>query len=321
MPYPGPAMNINDAIEFLGISEHTIITREDLERVHSKEFVDSLYDKQGNSLESALLTTYELIDAQGKPNRYEPQQAIKPLGGLFQTILSHVGGTYLTCRLALAEGPGFCFFMGGGMHHARYDSGSGFCLVNDIVIAISKLLSELSLPLIWIIDLDAHKGDGTAELIHFARKRGELQNVLALSVHMARGWPLDADSIVAAKEGHAPLLSSDVDIGIDLDEEDQYTPRLIRGIKELERLSSSLYPDRQNPDLILVVDGADPYEHDGLPSTSFLKLSLEQCLLRDNYVYRYVMDRGIPSAWIQSGGYGSRAWEPPAHFLLKLKIN
>ena len=350
MPYPGPAMSIADALEFLGIADRTIITRADLERVHSKEFVSLLYDKQKKGLEESLLNTFELIDAQGKPNRYEPARAKKPLSDLFQTILAQVGGTYLACRLALANGPGFCYFMGGGMHHARYDSGSGFCLINDSIIAITKLLSESVLPLIWIIDLDVHKGDGSAELIHFARERGELQTppkqstqpklstqlklsdpsgesgnkkpcVLTLSIHMAKGWPLDTDSLAAAKEGRAPLVSSDIDIGIDAGKEETYTSRLAEGISELERLSTELYPSNPKPDLVLVVDGADPYEHDELPSSILLKLSLEQCLLRDNYVYRYVMDRGIPSAWIQSGGYGNCAWEPPAHFLLRVKTN
>ena len=327
MPFPGPEMTITQAVDFLGIKSSAIITREDLERVHSKEFTATLYDGDGKGLESALLTTFELIDAQGKPNRYEPERAVKPLGGLFQTILAQVGGTYLACRLALvSDGPGFCYFMGGGMHHARYDSGSGFCLINDSIIAIAKLLSEPAQPgrecsgqLIWIIDLDAHKGDGSAELINFARKRGELQNVLTLSIHMAKGWPLDSDSLSAAREGRAPLLGSDIDIGINPGEEAEYTPRLAEGINELERLSADLFPAKQKPDMVLVVDGADPYEHDELPSTAPLKLSLEQCFLRDNYVYRYVMYHGIPSAWIQAGGYGNRAWEPPANFLLKLR--
>ena len=336
-PYPGPVFSIADALEYLGITggktmpaEYSVITREDLERVHSKEFIASLYDKNSNSLESALLTAFELIDSRGRPNRYERQKAVRPLGDLFQTILAETGGTYLACRLALAGGPAFCYYMGGGMHHARYDCGSGFCLINDSVIAVTKLLSEFKLPLIWIIDLDVHKGDGSAELIHFARRRGELQNprqpdktekpcVLTLSIHMAKGWPLDAESLAIAEEGRAPLIASDIDIGIDSGEEAEYTPQLAQGIKELENLSAALYPDRQKPDLVLVVDGADPYEHDGLLSGNLLKLSLEQCQERDNYVYRYVMDRSIPSAWILAGGYGERAWEPPAHFLMGVR--
>jgi len=301
-----------------------------------------------------LLATYELLDALGRPHRYEPERAVRPLAGLFRVILAQVGGTYLACRLALSKGPGFCYFMGGGMHHARYDAGSGFCLINDAAIAVTKILSENAtanagngsaeqpVRLIWIIDMDVHKGDGTAELVHFARQRGELRNpsglrepqtpargkpgekagekpcVLTLSIHMAKGWPLDEESLAAAKEGRAPLIPSDIDIGIDAGEEKTYTPRLAEGIKELERFSAALFGN-EKPNLVLVVDGADPYEHDGLPSSSLLKLTLEQCVERDIYVYRYVMDRGIPSAWIQAGGYGGRAWEPPAYFLQEIR--
>jgi acetoin utilization deacetylase AcuC-like enzyme len=126
---------------------------------------------------------------------------------------------------------------------------------------------------------------------------------------MARGWPLDEESLSSAQKGRAPLLSSDIDIAIDSGEEGEYTPRLAAGLGELEKMSGA------KPDLILVVDGADPYEHDGLPSSGLLRLTLEQCLARDNLVYRYAADRNIPSAWIQAGGYGERAWEPAAYFL------
>lgn len=71
---------------------------------------------------------------------------------------------------------------------------------------------------------------------------------------------------------------------------------------------------KQKPDLSIVVDGSDPYEHDELLSSSLLRLSLEQCVERDMYVYRYLQERKIPSAWIQAGGYGERAWEPHAYF-------
>jgi hypothetical protein len=63
------------------------------------------------------------------------------------------------------------------------------------------------------------------------------------------------------------------------------------------------------------VDGADPYEHDELPSTALLRLSLAQLLSRDLLVYRFLQSRGVPSAWLMSGGYGERSWEVYAQFL------
>ncbi|MDR0599351.1 MAG: hypothetical protein LBG84_04625 [Treponema sp.] len=346
LPYPGPVFSITDALTLL--KDWTVVTRRDLERAHRGEYIAGLYgdgagprSSRSAVLERALLETYELIDDQGRPRRYEPERAVKPLTDLFGLILAQVTGTYIACRLALADGPGFCYYLGGGTHHARYDRGSGFCLINDAAVAAFKVLSdgprafprrgERGIRLIWIIDLDAHKGDGTAELVHFARDRGFLASpaanpvapgeegaggaprVLTLSIHMARGWPLDPESLAKAEPGRAPLVPSDVDIGIDEGDEAEYSPRLAAGMGELERISG------EPPDLIIVVDGADPYEHDSLPSTIPLKLSLEQCLERDNLVYRYAVDRGIPSAWIMAGGYGDRAWEPAGHFLRGLR--
>jgi len=301
-----------------------ILNRQDLERVHSKTYTAELYSEK---LKAHLLAAFELIDDKGQPNRYEPDKAARPLTDMFETILAQAGGTYLASALALTHPPvltnsHFCCYMGGGTHHARYDAGSGFCLINDIAISAFKILAEKPVRNIWIIDLDAHKGDGTAELVSFARKRGELQtpgesangkpSILTLSIHMANGWPLDRESLAAAQAGRAPLLPSDVDIGIGEGEEQVYTPQLAQGIGELERLSKT------KPELVIVVDGTDPYEHDGLPSSSLLRLTLEQCVERDMYVYQYLQERNIPSAWIQSGGYGDRAWEPTAHFLQRV---
>ncbi|MDR2181175.1 MAG: hypothetical protein LBN92_00685 [Treponema sp.] len=336
-PYPGPVLDFAAAKKLLGITGPAI-DRQDLERVHSAEFTAQLYDRtprgQGLSpLARALLDTYELIDAEGKPHRYEPEKAVRDISELFDNTLEQVSGTYLACRLALAEGPGFCFFLGGGMHHARRDAGAGFCLLNDIAVAAAKILSDTALcfyrkkkpRLVWVVDLDAHKGDGTAELVQRARERGELARsvrsapdnapcILTLSLHMARGWPLDEETLATAQTGRAPLVPSDIDTGIEEGEEAEYVPRLEAALGQLETLSSGT-----RPDLVIVVDGADPYEHDGLPSSAPLKLSLEQCFRRDMLVYHYVTRRGIPSAWIMAGGYGERAWEPPANFLRNLR--
>jgi acetoin utilization deacetylase AcuC-like enzyme len=279
-------------------------------------------------LRNLLLLAYELLDAQGRPNRYEPAKAIFPLERLFGTVLGQVTGTYTACRLALegeripGEGePGFCFFLGGGMHHARYDQGVGFCLVNDSIIAAGRLQAEKRAARIWILDVDAHKGDGSAELAARMRqplpeRRGEplesgapaATGIFTLSTHMASGWPLDPESLRAAPRDRAPWVPSDVDVPIESGEEADYVPRLAAGIEEMERRFGK-------PDFAIVVDGADPYERDGLPSTASLALSLEQCLDRDKLLHGYLREKHIPSAWLMAGGYGEHAWEPPAYFL------
>jgi acetoin utilization deacetylase AcuC-like enzyme len=362
--FPGPVLDMAGARTALGLPPGPAVNRGDLERVHQGEFVAGLYGDgpEAGGLVEALLNAYELIDAKGRPRRYEPERAVKPLSALFGNILAQVEGTYLACRLALADQPagpvrsgsGFCYYLGGGMHHARYDGGAGFCLVNDIVIAARKLQAEGRARLIWIIDVDAHKGDGTAELIRLAREQDEpgaagLQNgtagILNLSVHMARGWPLDPETLERSPPYRAPRIPADVEIPVGTGEEARYIPALRQGFGRLESLSAVWAANTggcgaamdgaamngaaagigcggggrfPRPDLAIVVDGADPYEHDGLPSSGLLKLTLEQCLERDRLIGNFLQKRDVPSAWIMAGGYGERAWEPAAEFLAAL---
>lgn len=282
------------------------IGKDDAVRVHDTGFADRLF-AGGAGLEAELLAAYELIGPDGVPNRYDPDAALRPLNDLLDTILAQVSGTYEAARIALDRG--FCFFLGGGMHHARRDGGSGFCLLNDTMISIARLRAEGRISTVWVIDVDAHKGDGTAEIaLHDP-------DTLNLSIHMSAGWPLDSESLERAwRQGRgpdrAPLARCDVEIGIDRGDDDRYVDELAAGLLELQLLSGG-----RRPDLAIVVDGADPYEHDGLLSSSDLSLSLSQCLARDLLIRDFLAARGIPSAWLMAGGYGERAWEPPAAFL------
>jgi acetoin utilization deacetylase AcuC-like enzyme len=317
---PLPRINLKEAAASCGI-HGPVMERADLERVHDRAFIAKLY---GKDMERALLSAYELINSDGTYNRYDPSLAVKPLKDLFTVLLRHVEGSYLASRLALAKKgkapcEDFCFFLGGGMHHARYDSGAGFCLVNDIIIASRKLQAEGHAAFIWIIDVDAHKGDGSAELVKFSRDRGETfadknPGIFTLSVHMARGWPLDGETLSTAEKGRAPLLDSDLDIPVEEKEDHLYIQKLSDGLAEMERRAGS-----RKPDLAIVVAGADPYEKDGLPSSGLLALSLDQCVERDRLILSFLKQRNIPSAWILAGGYGEHAWEPTARFLDSLR--
>jgi acetoin utilization deacetylase AcuC-like enzyme len=321
-----PLLSLGEAAEGLGL-DSPLLSREDLELVHQGEYVARLY---GKGLEGELLKTYELIRADGSYNRYEPDRARKPLEDLFKTTLYRVSGSYLACRLAL-EGEkfrerfagkifygGFCFYLAGGQHHGRYDTGSGFCVLNDVILAARKIQAEGRAGLIWIVDVDAHKGDGSAELVKFSRDRGETfvgkdPEIITLSVHMASGWPLDSESIARAEPGRAPLVDSDIDIPMAEHEEALYIPRLMEGLKELEKRSG-----QRRPGLVIVVDGVDVYEKDGLASTALIALNKEQCLARDRLIFSFLRDRALPSAWLMAGGYGEDAWEPTANFLASL---
>jgi acetoin utilization deacetylase AcuC-like enzyme len=311
--------------DFAGIRKAAGITavfdRRDLERVHDKEYISVLFNESPDptALEKELLATYELVNPDGSYNRYCPERATKALPQMLESTISRVEGTWLACRAALAglESPAhnFCYYFGGGNHHARYERSSGFCILNDVIIAARKLIAEGNAGLVWIIDVDAHKGDGSAELIRRATDSGDIYTgrnpeIIGLSVHMAKGWPLDEESLAVAQRNHAPLVDSDIDIPIENGEEALYILRLREGIARMEALSGS-----RKPDIVIVVDGVDVYEHDGLASTKLINLTLGQCVERDNCIFEYVQERGLPSAWVNAGGYGEHAWEPAAHFL------
>ncbi|MDR2444828.1 MAG: histone deacetylase [Spirochaetaceae bacterium] len=317
--FPGPVLDIQHTLSLLGRTGN-VINRYDIERVHSAAYVNALFSDNPDELLRELLNAYELIGADGKPNRYEPEMAVKPLSALFEKILAQCAGSYLACASALTTEPHFCYFLAGGNHHARYDTGAGFCLINEIIIAARKLQAEDGARIVWIIDVDVHKGCGSAELVSFIRdglnptpfETG--RDILTLSIHMARGWPLDAESLRNAVPGRAPLLPSDVEIPVGEGEEPFYISLLEDGLHRLEWLTSS----GCKPDIAIVVDGADTYEHDELLSSSLMRLSLDQCVERDMLVYNFLRSRNIPSAWIMAGGYGERAWEPPCRFLQTL---
>ena len=242
-----------------------LLERKDLERAHDRAYVHKLYS---DNLEDVIINTFELIDSQGQYYRYDPQTATLPLSDLFTRILERVSGTWQCCMAALERG--FCFYFGGGMHHAMKSRGRGFCVLNDIVIAIRKLQAESGITGAWVIDVDAHKGDGTAALT------ADDDSIITLSAHMAHGWPLDGPPRDAQGNLNPSFIPSNIDIPIASGEEHLYLQKLEEGLIKLDT-----FPQ---PDIAIVVSGADPYEKDDLPSTRNLKLTLEQLLQRDRLV-------------------------------------
>jgi acetoin utilization deacetylase AcuC-like enzyme len=273
-----------------------VFNQEDLLRVHDPAYVAKLY---GPELEEEIIKTFELLDDQGQYHRYDPSSAKLPLTDLRDKLFTFASGTYLASVMALERG--FAFFTGGGMHHGHYDHGSGFCLINDIIVTIKKLQNEGLIQGAWVIDIDAHKGDGTAALA-----QGD-PSIQTLSIHMGDGWPLDPLTTEKGGLNNPALIPSDVEIPMREGEDDLYLPRLKKGLEDL-----ALFP---SPDFTIVVGGSDPYIKDELPSTQTLQLSLEQMLQRDRMVYDFLKARGIPFAWLMAGGYGDSVWEVYAQFL------
>lgn len=291
-PRIGPSLDT-----LLSTEQREQISRKDIARAHSEAYVRDLYS---NRLAALLFDAYELIDENGKYKRYKPELARSPLTDIFPVMRTRTAGSLQCMRSALQNE--FCFYFGGGFHHAHAGFGHGFCIINDIVIGIRRLQAEGLLGSAWVIDGDAHKGDGTAALT------ADDPSIATLSIHMADGWPLDLPRYDQQGNLHPSYIPSTVDIPVKSGEEPYYVDRLAAGLSKLAN-------ELPHPDLAVVVFGADPYEHDGLESASQLKLSLEQLKARDTLIFEFLADRNIPAAYLMAGGYGPQAWEVNYQFL------
>lgn len=100
--------------------------------------------------------------------------------GVLNRALTAVGGTLLGARLVASGQVEHAFNPGGGLHHARHDSAGGFCVFNDIVIAVRAMQREFAVERIAILDFDGHHGDGTQGLLYE-------EPVLTISLHRYDG--------------------------------------------------------------------------------------------------------------------------------------
>ena len=94
-------------------------------------------------------------------------------------------GTLIAARFALETG--IACNTAGGSHHARHEYGAGFCVFNDVAVAIRALQREGGMGPILVIDCDVHQGDGTAAI--FAGEPG----VFTLSLHARGNYPFEKE--------------------------------------------------------------------------------------------------------------------------------
>lgn len=184
------------------------------------------------------------------------------------------GGTTEAARSALADG--LAVTLGGGLHHAFADHGEGFCMFNDVAVAIRVLQRDGRLRRAAIVDLDVHHGNGTAAL--FA---GDA-DVLTLSMHQWNNYP--AEKPPSTVDVHLPDGIGDAD----------YLDRL------REVLPSVL---AHRPQLVVYLAGADPYHDDQLGGLNLSQAGLRE---RDGIVLDTLRTAGIPVAITLAGGYARR---------------
>lgn len=229
-----------------------LATREMILAAHSAEYVDAV-------LEGTLSA-----------------QAVRRIGfpwskALVKRTLASVGGTLAATEDALTTG--FGGNLAGGTHHAFRDEGAGFCVFNDIAVAILHLRWAGRIRKAAIIDCDVHQGDGTAKIFE------DDPGVFTLSLHGRNNFPF--------RKQRSRL---------DYEFND--------GVKDEEYLAAlaDVLPDvwAFEPDMVFFQSGVDALVTDTLGK---LALTHEGLKRRDALVMNAVRERNLPLAITLGGGY------------------
>ena len=240
------------------------ISAADLLLVHSAEYLESLQNrsKVATYLEAPALNLLPISLDQGilKPFRFT------------------TAGTLLAARQALQHGIGVN--IGGGYHHAKIETGDGFCIYADVPIAIRKLQQEKRIQRAVVIDVDVHQGNGTIVCL------ADDDSTYTFSMHQGEIYPIPKE-----------IGDRDVELAAGMQDE-EYLQILNR------ELTTVL--DEAKADICFLVAGCDTLAGDPLAE---LQMTHEGVVDRDMAIVQACVDRKIPVVYTTSGGYSKDAWK------------
>jgi acetoin utilization deacetylase AcuC-like enzyme len=242
-----------DAPDAVRIEAIEPVSFEDLLRVHTPGYLDSIRDgtldrvaaiKLGLPASEALLTR----------SRLETAATVAALDAAL------VDG--LACNLA------------GGTHHAFPDRGLGYCVLNDVAVAIRALHARQPARRVLVLDTDAHQGNGTHAIF------ADDDRVFTYSIHVGRNYP-------------AVKTLGDLDVELE---------RYADGATWLARLRETL-PDvwtRFRPEAVVWIAGADLHVDDRFGQ---LRLTDVDFATRDAFILDLATTTATPMAILYGGGY------------------
>ena len=163
------------------------------------------------------------------------------------------GGTLAAARLALDHG--LAGSAAGGSHHARRETGAGFCVFNDVAVAALALQDEGTIRRALVVDCDVHQGDGTADCLAGS------PDLFTFSVHAEKNYP-------------TRKIPGDLDLGlVDGVDDAAYAAVLAAHLPGLF--------DGLSPDIVFYNAGVDPHMDDRLGRLALTDAGLAA---RDRYV-------------------------------------
>jgi acetoin utilization deacetylase AcuC-like enzyme len=230
------------------------VDADDLRRVHTTDYVRRVTEGALDSAEVRRL---------GFP--WSP--------ALVERSYRATGGTCEAAEWAFEHGLGIN--LAGGTHHAFPDHGEGFCVFNDVAVAVRRLQHAGRIARAAVVDLDVHQGNGTHAVF------ADDPSVFTFSMHGRRNYPFHK-------------VAGDLDVELDDGTGDDIY---------LDRLAAELpgVIARARPDLVVYLAGADTHEHDRLGR---LALSADGMARRDVLVIQHCREVGLPVLVAIAGGYG-----------------
>jgi acetoin utilization protein AcuC len=233
--------------------EPTLASRQELELFHSPEYIDAVEDS-------------------GKNNNIHPQYGLGTADNPVFPMIHETGARYVGATLdamrAIMNGASNAFCISGGLHHAHKNTASGFCIYNDVAIAI-KMLQQKKKRRVLYFDFDAHHGDGVQDAFYKSK------DVLTISVHQT-GKTLFPGTGFIYETGSADGAGYSVNIPL---RPGAGTPELISVFDEI------VVPlfESFKPDLLLTQMGVDGHYLDPLAHLTYTSYGYETIIrkLRD----------------------------------------
>ncbi len=227
--------------------------------VHTPEYLDALQDPE------------TLTGILGVPVTDNELEQVLDLQRLM------VGGTIQATRWALSSRC-VAVNLGGGFHHAGRSSGTGFCVFNDVAVAIARLRQRGFGDPVLVVDLDLHDGNGTREIF------ADDPTVYTFSVHNEHWGSTEA------------VASTSIALGAGVGDE-LYLGTLLKALPPVV--------ETVRPRLVVYLAGCDVAADDAIGNW---KISAEGMLARDRFVVELVHRGGRPLVIVLGGGYGDAAW-------------
>ncbi|HKM47622.1 MAG TPA: histone deacetylase [Terriglobales bacterium] len=289
---------IHDQLVASGIAEPSdfvappLATDEDILLVHTPRYVEKL--------KTGTLSAMEELELEVP---YSPE--------LVRAFWLAAGGSVLAADHALDDGVGIS--IGGGFHHAHPGHGEGFCMINDVAVAIRRMQRDDRIRKAMTVDCDVHQGNGTAVIFSGPRapidqRSSTLASVLDPARHTGRpappgmrprsGHTEDVFTISLHQQNNYPVFKPPSSLDLNLPD----------GLGDGEYLAAlgdalSLGLGRFQPELICYLAGADPYCEDQLGG---LSLTIEGLKKRDALVFQIAKAERIPVMVTLAGGYAMK---------------